>query len=256
MLRNNIERKILSEIRNEVQNIFTNPLVDPVHDITHILMVVDNIQQISRGENQDLFVPTLAGWLHDVGRIAEIKAKQEGRNLPHAQASAEQVPLFLGKHRRTLKVETIETIQDAIARHSDLNKPDDSLIAIYLKEADRLAGLGAVGIFRNVAESGLKHRHLINMDNPFPNDPIKPSRFRESDASAIEALLFISEWHEMFRTETGTKLAKPHAEAMARFLWQIAFETGTKIECARNRIIQTLSSDVPDLQAQINPFLI
>lgn len=234
--------KILSGVEQKVRDVFTDPRVDPVHNISHIQMVVEYIGQISQGEHCDSFVPQLAAWLHDVGRIDEIKARQEGKSLPHAQASASQVQLLLTEHRGVyLDGSTISIVQDAVLRHSDLNKEDDFLVAIYLKEADRLAGLGAVGIFRNIAESALKGRHLINDDDPFPDGPLELSRLRKPGASAVEALLFISEWHEMFRTKTGSMLAKPHAEAMVRYLWQIACETGTKDACARNRIVQKLA---------------
>lgn len=256
MFKPDVERKILQIVEKDVRQIFTDPLVDPIHDIRHILMVVGYVKQISQGETQDPFVPTIAAWLHDVGRITEIKAKAEGRNVAHARASADQTLSLLATHSPPLQTETIYIIQDAVARHSDLNKDDDSLVAIYLKEADRLAGLGAVGIFRNVAESGQRHRHLINFDNPFPDGPINPRRFREPDASAIEALLFISEWHQMFRTETGSNLARPLGVAMSRYLWQFACETDTRGACARNNIVQALSTDVPDLRAEINSFLI
>lgn len=246
--------KILSGVKQKVRGVFTDPRVDPVHDILHVQMVVRYIGQISQGEGYDPFVPELAAWLHDVGRIDEIKDRQRGENLPHAQASANRILLLLEEYRSPyLDDSTILVIQDAVARHSSLNQGDDSLVAIYLKEADRLAGLGAVGIFRNVAESA---RHLINLDDPFPDGPLRPSRLREPDASATEGLLFISEWHGMLRTETGKMLARPHAEIMARYLWQIACETSTQVACARNRIVQALSVDTPDIQAEINRFLL
>lgn len=246
------ESEVLLGVEKQVRQIFEYPGVDPVHDILHVMTVVRYTDLICQGENIDPFVPKLAAWLHDVGRIDEIKARQEGRRLPHAPASAVQVPSLLKGYNLDYSVVTI--IQDAVSRHSDLNKEDDSWVAICLKDADRLAGWGANGLFRCAAESGIYGRRLINLDDPFPNGPFTLSRLRSPATSHVEALLFTAEWQGMFRLETAKELSKPLAGRMARNLWWIACETGTEEACTRNAIFQALIVNASDVQEEIRQF--
>jgi len=176
------KKDILTHVEQETRKIFEQMSFLPVHDITHVERVVKNTRLICEGEGVDSFLPEIAAWLHDIGR---------------------------------------------------LNAEDDSLLAIILKDADRLDGIGAIGFPRVFAF--YPEKPIYDLDNPFGLAETSEEYLRYSGQSTqIRALYRNMEWFSCLRTKTAIKLGIPKIKLMIEFLHQLADELGVSQEKVDN----------------------
>jgi len=216
---------ILRTVEEKVEAIFAQMTFQPVHDITHTKRVVDNIKRICAGEIVDNFLAVLCGWLHDIGRLQEQQALKEGRKVFHAEESAKLIPEILSSFNAEVGCLYVEKIADAVARHSQLNKPDDSLLTIILKDADRLDGLGAIGFPRVFAF--YPQLPIYNPVNPFTTSTTSEAYLKSSGkAYQLEAFQRNLEWFSLLRTKTAIMIGIPRVILMINFLYQLADELG------------------------------
>jgi uncharacterized protein len=143
---------------------------DPAHDLSHFHRVVKTAKQICQTENglREVVVP--AAWLHD----CVIIPKNDPRRSKASQLSAEYALKILQEIE--YPAEHFAAISHAIEAHSfSANIPARTLEAKIVQDADRLDGLGAIGIARCFATAGLLKRPFYSEDDPFcelraPND--------------------------------------------------------------------------------------
>lgn len=143
---------------------------DPAHDVLHVQRVVKTAFDLAKQEGGCLDVVIPAAWLHDLVSVP----KNDPRRSAASRLSAEAAVLFLkeiGYPGRWM-----EGIAHAIEAHSfSANIPAKTLEAKIVQDADRLDGLGAIGIARCFATGGLLKRSFYSKDDPFcanraPND--------------------------------------------------------------------------------------
>lgn len=239
---------ILGYVESEARGIFREMPLLPVHDITHVERVVQNTRLICEGESVDPFLPEVAAWLHDIGRLQEIQAHGEGKRIYHAEASAEQVPIILERFKLDLGEDTIQMVQDAIARHSLKNAEDDSLTAVILKDADRIDGIGGIGFPRIFAF--YPERPIYNPSDPFGSGETSEEYLRYSGQSTqIEAFFRNMEWFPWLRTKTAVKLGIPRIQLMIDFLHQFADELGISgEEIDKHPIVQEVREKITESQ--------
>lgn len=226
------ERKttILEFVETKAREVYDKMPFLPVHDISHTERVIRNTALICKGEEKDPFLPTITAWLHDLGRLQELQAKEGGREISHAKASAEQVPSILAPFSSELGEEAIGMVQEAVACHSSPNAEDDSLLATILKDADRLDGLGAIGLPRVFAF--YPERPIYKPGDPFGiGGDTSEEHLRYSDQSSqLDGLIRNMEWFADsrfgLRTNTAIKLGIPKIQLMIDFLCQLADELG------------------------------
>ncbi|PJE70152.1 hypothetical protein COU97_01145 [Candidatus Shapirobacteria bacterium CG10_big_fil_rev_8_21_14_0_10_48_15] len=221
--------QILAAVGLGARRIFDQMPLLPVHDITHVERVVKNTRAICQGEGIDSFIPEVAAWLHDIGRLQEIQAQADGKKIYHAEESAKQVPAILEPFKPELGEETIIAVQDAVARHSLPNAENDSQLVKILKDADKLDGLGSIGFFRVFAF--YPERPIYNPQNPFEDGSTSEEYLRYSgQSSQVQAFLRNMEWFSDPRfwivTPTAARLAVPRVKLMVDFLYQLADELG------------------------------
>lgn len=217
------QRVILAHAETETRRIFEEMPLLPVHDITHVERVVKNTKAICEGEKTDSFLPEIAAWLHDIGRLQEIQAKEKGEKIYHAEASAEQVPAILESFKSDLGQEAIRNIQGAVSKHSLKNSENDSQLTVILMDADRLDGIGAIGFPRVFAF--YPERPIYNPQDPFGGKETSEEYLRYSgQSSQIQAFYRNMEWFGWMRTKTGIRLAVPRIKLMKEFLYQLADE--------------------------------
>lgn len=143
---------------------------DPSHDILHVKRVVGLAKKLAVLEKADLNVVIPAAYLHDCVYIS----KMDSRRSKASQISADKASELLGEWN--YPEEYISAIHHAISAHSfSANIPTKTIEAKVVQDADRLDAMGAVGIFRCFAFSGLALRPLYFAEDPFcekrkPND--------------------------------------------------------------------------------------
>jgi uncharacterized protein len=135
---------------------------DPAHDLLHFKRVVKAAKMLCASEGAKAEVVVPAAWLHDFVIIP----KNDPRRKQASQLSAEAAIKFL----RELGYPEIyfDDIAHAIAAHSfSANIETRTVEAQIVQDADRLDGLGAIGVARCFATAGLLKRSFYSEDDPF-----------------------------------------------------------------------------------------
>ncbi len=147
-------------LKNKISAIATND--DPAHDLLHFKRVVKLAKSICEKEQAQAEIVIPAAWLHDF----VIVPKNDPRRKQASQLSAEAAVQFLKEISYPEKY--LHDIAHAIAAHSfSANIEPKTLEAKIVQDADRLDGLGAIGIARCFATAGLLKRPFYNEDDPF-----------------------------------------------------------------------------------------
>ena len=137
--------------KSKIQDNATND--DPAHDILHFERVVKVAKHLCDKENGKFEVIVPAAWLHDF----VIVPKNDPRRSQASQLSAIEATKYLSSINYPSAY--ISEIAHAIEGHSfSANVPTRTLEAKIVQDADRLDGLGAIGIARCFATAGLLKR--------------------------------------------------------------------------------------------------
>lgn len=139
---------------------------DPAHDWQHNLRVMAMCERIGREEGADMEVLRLAALLHDIGRAEE---RQTGEC--HAEISARLAGEWLSE--RSMTEAFISRVQSAILAHRFCkDRPPHTLEEKILFDADKLDSIGAIGVARVFAYTGVIGQP-IQSDDPNQHTPYK-----------------------------------------------------------------------------------
>jgi len=149
---------------------------DPSHDILHVTRVVALAKKLAEQEGAKLEVVVPAAYLHDCVYIA----KTDSRRSEASRISADHAMELLRGWK--YPEEFLPAVHHAIAAHSFSAKiPTETLEAKVVQDADRLDAMGAVGLFRVFAFSGLARRPLY-----FPEDPFCEVRTPDDSTNTLD----------------------------------------------------------------------
>lgn len=188
---------------------------DPAHDLLHFKRVVKMAKALCEKEKAKPEVVIPAAWLHDFVIIP----KNDPRRKQASQLSAEQAIQFLKELSYPEKY--FDEIAHAIAAHSfSANIETKTLEAKIVQDADRLDGLGAIGIARCFATAGLLKTSFYSESDPFCE-----SRTTDDKHFTIDhffAKLF--KIAQTLKTETGRTEGLKRIEVMKKYLNDLADE--------------------------------
>lgn len=135
---------------------------DPAHDLNHFKRVVTMAKKLCVQEGAKLEVVVPAAWLHDL----VIVPKNSPLRSKASKLSAEKALEFL--REINYPQEFHHDIAHAIEGHSfSANIDVQTLEAKIVQDADRLDGLGAIGIARCFAVAGMLKRSFYQAEDPF-----------------------------------------------------------------------------------------
>lgn len=135
---------------------------DPAHDLNHFKRVVTMAKKLCVQEQAKLEVVVPAAWLHDL----VIVPKNSPLRSQASKLSAEKALEFL--REINYPAEFHQDIAHAIEGHSfSANIEVTTIEAKIVQDADRLDGLGAIGIARCFATAGLMKRSFYQAEDPF-----------------------------------------------------------------------------------------
>ncbi|TFH07587.1 MAG: HD domain-containing protein [Candidatus Thorarchaeota archaeon] len=145
---------VRSKILDFVQKEFSD-YTKGAHTLDHIKRVYALSMQIGEGLQISTKVVQAAALLHDVGR-----PKESESGVSHSILSGEMSKPLLQELAYT--EHEIEQIMDAIRTHrfSEGIRPN-SIEGKILSDADKLDAMGAVGIYRAIAQAEVKGRGMI-----------------------------------------------------------------------------------------------
>ena len=196
--------KILS---HKISQIASNE--DPAHDFLHFKRVVTTAKALCKKETAKLEIVLPAAWLHDFVIIP----KNDPRRSQASKLSAEAAIQFLKENHYPEKY--LDEIAHAIMAHSYSAKIEaKTLEAKIVQDADRLDGLGAIGIARVFATSGLMKRIFYSEADPFCEN-------RTPDDSQFTIDHFFSKLFktaDSLQTKSGKQEGVRRVEAMKRYL--------------------------------------
>ncbi|MES2965327.1 MAG: HD domain-containing protein, partial [Bdellovibrionota bacterium] len=135
---------------------------DPAHDLAHFKRVVATAKRLAEAESARLDVVVPAAWLHDL----VIVPKNDPRRSQASRLSGEEAKKFLDEigYPKELHAD----IAHAVEAHSfSANIEPRTKEAAVVQDADRLDGLGAIGLARVFATAGLMKRAFYSDDDPF-----------------------------------------------------------------------------------------
>ncbi|MEQ1664241.1 MAG: HD domain-containing protein [Bdellovibrionales bacterium] len=182
---------------------------DPAHDILHFKRVVALAKKLAQQEEANLNIVVPAAWLHDCVVIP----KNSPQRSQASQLSAKKALEFLQSINYPEKY--FAEISHAIAAHSfSANIKPETLEAQIVQDADRLDGLGAIGIARCFATAGVLKRTFYCSEDPFcdtrtPND----SKFT---VDHFYAKLFSTA--ETLKTKSGSIEGQKRVAVMKHFI--------------------------------------
>ena len=202
---------------------------DPAHDLLHLERVVATAKDIAASEGADLGVVIPAAWLHDYVVVPKYDPRRsQASRLAAVEASAYLAgigyPSAAACGDNAAKREAVlDAIGHAIEAHSfSAGIAPQTLEAKVVQDADRLDGIGAIGIARCFACSGTMNRPFYSARDPFCTS-------REPDDARFTIDHF---YRKLFKTAAsmqtlaGRKEAQRRVEVMQRFLRELGQELG------------------------------
>jgi len=186
---------------------------DAAHDTGHLQRVVRMARHIAVSEGpHDTAVLVAAAWLHDCVAVP--------KDSPHrAMASRMAASAAFGMLREIgFPSGRLVAVAHAIEAHSfSAGIAPETAEARALQDADRLDGLGAIGIARTFAVSGALGRPLFD-----PADPLAEHREPDDAAWGLDHLLL--RLQSTMQTAEGRRIAALRAGAVRGFMCRIADE--------------------------------
>jgi len=171
------------------------------HGMDHVTRVARLAKHIAEKENYpDPQEAEIAGLLHDIGRTVQDEEKGHGpAGVPLATE--------LLDHHTTYGDEVKQRILAAVRDHSGIETEGE--LTHIVQDADKLDGLGAVGIMR--AYTSKAHLPAYDPENIVPT---KGAR----DTNIHDQIAFQLEWLDMMATPTGHAIAQRRGATMLTFL--------------------------------------
>lgn len=147
-------------LRKKISAVAVND--DPAHDLSHFERVVATAKRLCEIERADASVVVPAAWLHDLVNVP----KNDPRRSQASRLSGEEATRFL----KSIGYDETKfaAIAHAIETHSfSAGLEPKTLEAKIVQDADRLDGLGAIGLARLFIVAGLLKRPIYSTDDPF-----------------------------------------------------------------------------------------
>jgi uncharacterized protein len=214
------ESHILAEAQEEVQRRFSG-VDDLAHGWEHVQRVYQLALYIAEKEGADRFIVGMAALLHDLGRAA-VEGQRGGSHAHHADLSVELAGELLCGYGVT--EEQREAILHAIIAHSFSRGVEPrTLEAMVVRDADRLDGLGAIGVLR-WAQTGMVRRS-VETRSYHPEDPFA-ERHEPDDRRYLLDHFYckLLKLGETMATESGRMLAKRRTDFMRTYLDELKHE--------------------------------
>lgn len=193
------------------------------HDWWHIDRVWQNSLHLAQNEGGDLFVIQLAAQLHDIAdwkfhggdqNAGANKSREYLENIKVESSVIDHVCYIIKnlsfKGAKT-KVEKMSTIEGMI-----------------VQDADRLDGIGAIGIGRTFAYGGYAKREMYNPEIKFELHETAENYIKSQGTSVnhfYEKLLLLK---DLMNTQTAKKIAQKRHDFMENYLKQFFIEWDCK----------------------------
>lgn len=199
----------------EAQKLY--PAVDPSHDMLHIRRVVRMASTLAAAEGADMHVVLPAAWFHDCVNVS----KDDPRRKQASRLSADHAVAWL--RAQNYPEQYLGAVHHAIAAHSfSANITAETVEAKVVQDADRLDGLGAIGIARCFTVGTLLKRPYY-----FDGDILAQRRDPDDAAQTIDHFFVkLFKTAETLQTAAGREEGARRVAFMKEYLQNFAREAG------------------------------
>ena len=188
---------------------------DDAHDIEHVKRVVHSAKAFAEAEGADMEVVLPAAWLHDCVAVAKNSPLRKKASGLAADKAAELLADW------GYPTDKLDAIKHAIEAHSfSANIPTRTLEAQVVQDADRMDGIGAIGLVRALLVGAQMGNPLYHAEDPFCEQ-------READ----DAVSIIDHFYtkllklkDSFHTDAARAEAQSRHDFMQQFLQQLGHE--------------------------------
>lgn len=190
---------------------------DGAHDSTHLERVWRNAQALlAQHPEADALVVMAACYLHDLVNLPKDDPDRAQASTRSAQLARHQLAWMDFPRDR------LDAVAHAIEAHSfSANIPAASLEAKIVQDADRLDGLGAVGLARMFYIAGRMGSGLAH-----PEDPLGLEREFDDRRYALDHIMVkLAKLPGMMQTEGGRALAEERLARLMAFREEFAAES-------------------------------
>lgn len=195
---------------------------DPAHDHAHFIRVVTTAKRLAETEKARLEIVVPAAWLHDLVNVP----KNDPRRSQASRLSAQAARGFfetIGYPR-----ELWDEIGHAIEAHSFSAQIEPKTVeAAVVQDADRLDGLGAIGLARVFSVGGLLSRRIYEPTDPFAQ---KGRKLDDLENTIDHFFVKLFKTAETLRSSAGREEGKRRAEFMKAYLVELGREVGMPFE--------------------------
>jgi uncharacterized protein len=191
---------------------------DGAHDLAHLERVWRNAQALlAQHPEADALVVMAACYLHDLVNLPKNHPERDQASTRSAKLAVHQLAWM------NFPPERLDAVAHAIAAHSfSANIPAETLEAKIVQDADRLDGLGAVGLARMFYIAGMMGSSLAH-----PDDPLGLAREFDDRRYALDHIMVkLAKLPGMMQTEAGRALAGERLARLLAFREEFAAEGG------------------------------
>ena len=191
---------------------------DGAHDSAHLERVWRNAQALLAQHPQaDALVVMAACYLHDLVNLPKNDPDRAQASTRSAQLARHQLAWL------NFPPERLDAVAHAIEAHSfSAGIPAETLEAKIVQDADRLDGLGAVGLARMFYIAGRMGSGLAH-----PSDPLGTAREFDDRSYALDHIMVkLAKLPGMMQTEAGRALAEERLARLMAFREEFARENG------------------------------
>jgi len=181
---------------------------DSAHGCHHIYRVLYNALDISKDYEVDEEVLIASALLHDIGRDAQSK----NSNINHAVEGAEMAYLYLITNGWS--EDKANHVKNCISTHTNKEEKPDSIEAKIIYDADKLDGIGAIGIARNIAYIGAAWHPLYSVSD---NGQVLPGDNHEKDSFFKQYNYGIKKIYDKFYTIKAKEIAEKRRKTSMDF---------------------------------------
>ena len=210
------EPQVLAQVYADTQQRFSC-IDDLAHGWGHVNRVYKLALHIAQQEGADNFIIGMAALLHDLGRTVEANSQAH-----HADLSVTLADEILKTYQ--IPEDKQQAILHAILAHSfSRGIEPQTLEARVLRDADRLDGLGAIGIMRWAITGAV--RRLPETQPYDPNDPFTEKHMPNDRLYMLDHFYSkLLKLGETMTTETGRSLAQRRTAFMSIYLHEFRRE--------------------------------
>lgn len=201
---------VLAIVYAEVEQRFTG-IDDLAHGWEHVGRVYTLALTLAEREQADRFIVGMAALLHDLGRTAP-----HTETMHHADLSVSLATTLM--HTHSVPQEQQDAILHAIIAHSfSRGVEPQTLEARIVRDADRLDGLGAIGILRWAVTGAV--RRTAETCSYHPQDPFGQHHTLDDAHYMLDHFYSkLLTLEETMLTETGRSLAQQRTAFMRTYL--------------------------------------